>query len=79
MLRHVTRGPFHKKEMAKEMHILDDETQSRYDRLHGEERLCRALVELFNATGERRIKVEYEDYLAYTCSALKVAGMEDRI
>lgn len=65
--------------MAKEIHILDDEMQSRYDKLHGSEGLCYALVELFNAMGELRMKAEYGDYLAYTCSTLKAEGMEDMI
>ena len=65
--------------MAKEMEILDDEMQSRYDKLHGQEGLCCALVELINAMGEIRMKAEYGDYLAYTCSALKAEGMDEML
>ena len=65
--------------MAKEIEILDDEMQSRYDKLHGQEGLCCALVELVNAMGEIRMKAEYGDYLAYTCSALKGEGMDDML
>ena len=63
--------------MAEEVKILDDEMQSRYDRLHGEDGLCCALIEGFHAMTEMRMKAEYGDYLAYTCSALKAEGMSD--
>ena len=72
-------APFARKKMAKEIEILDDEMQSRYDKLHGQEGLCCALVELVNAMGEIRMKAEYGDYLAYTCSALKGEGMDDML
>lgn len=72
-------APFTGKKMAKEIQILDGEMQSRYEKLHGGEGLCCALVELLNAMGEIRLKAEYGDYLAYTCSALKAEGMEDII
>lgn len=41
---------------------------------HGEG-LCCALVELINAMEEIRMKAEYGDDLAYTCSALKAEGI----
>ena len=72
-------APFIRKKMAKEIHILDDEMQSRYDKLHGDEGLCCTLIELVNAMGEIRMKTEYGDYLAYTCSALKAEGIDDMI
>lgn len=65
--------------MAKEVEILDDEMQSRYDRIHGEDGLCSALVENFNATAELRMKAEYGDYLAYACTALKGENLKDMI
>ena len=73
---------FIKKKMAKGVEILDNEMQSRYDKIHGNEGLCHTEVELFNAMAERRMKAEYGDYLAYTCSALKKgkherSGMEN--
>ena len=71
--------PFTKKKMEKEIHILDDEMSSRYDKIHGDGGLCNALVELVNAMGEIRLKTEYGDYLAYTCSALKTDEMNDLI
>ena len=49
---------FTRKKMAKEIHIVDDEMQSRYDKIHGDEGLCCALVESFNATGEIRMKAK---------------------
>ena len=58
MLRNATRGPVYKKKMAKEIQVPDDEMQSRYDKLHGDEGLCCALVELFDAMGEIRMKAE---------------------
>lgn len=72
-------APFTKRKMAKEIHILDNEIQSRYDKMHGDEGLCCALVQLFNAMGEIRMKAEYGDYLLYTCAALKAEGMDDMI
>ena len=65
--------------MAKEVEILDDEMQSRYDRIHGEDGLCSALVEIFHAMAELRMKAEYGDYLAYACTALKGENMKDMI
>ena len=72
-------SPFRRRKMAKEVEILDDEVQSRYDKIHGEDGLCFALVELFNVMAELRLKAEYGDYLAYTCTALKGEGMNDMI
>ena len=51
-------APFTSKKMAKEIQVPDDEMQSRYDKLHGDEGLCCALVELFDAMGEIRMKAE---------------------
>ena len=65
--------------MEKEIEILDDEMQSRYEKIHGPDGLCFALVELFNVMAEVRLKVEYGDYLAYTCTAFKGEGMNDMI
>lgn len=65
--------------MAKEVEILDDEMQSRYERVHGEDGLCSALIELFNAMAELRMKAEYGDYLAYACTAFKGETMKDMI
>ena len=65
--------------MAKEVEILDDELQCRYDKIHGDDGLCFALVEIFNVMAELRLKAEYGDYLAYTCIALKGEGMNDMI
>ncbi len=56
------------------MEILDEEIQSRYDKIHGKDSLCFALVEIFNVMAELRLKAEYGDYLAYTCTALKGEG-----
>ena len=72
-------SPFRRRKMAKEVEILDDEVQSRYDKIHGDDGLCFALVELFNVMAELRLKAEYGDYLAYTCAALKGEGMSDMI
>lgn len=68
-----------RKTLAKEREILDDEMQSRYDRIHGEDGLCPALVEIFNAMAELRMKAEYEDYLTYACTALKGENKKDII
>ena len=56
---------------------MDDEMQSRYEKIHGPNGLCHALIELFNAIAELRLKAEYGDYLAYTCTALKGNNMDD--
>ena len=58
--------------------MLDDEMQSRYEKIHGENGLCFALVEGFNAVAELRMKAEYGDYIAYTCSTKKREGMNDK-
>ena len=71
--------PFTRKKMAKEIHILDDEMQSRYDQPHGDEGLCCTIVEVFNAMREIRMEAEYGDYLTCTCSTLKAEGMDDMI
>ena len=73
----LNAAPFVRKKMAKEIDILDGEMHSRYDKLHGEEGLCCALVELFNAMAELRMKAEYGDYLAYACVNLKIERMSD--
>lgn len=52
-------------------------TQSRYDKIHGDDGLCCALVKLFHAMAEIRMKVEYGDYLAYAYSILKTESMND--
>ena len=65
--------------MEKEVEILDAEMQSRYDKIHGDGGLCFALVDMFNVMAEVRLKAEYGDYLAYTCTALKGEGMNDMI
>ena len=65
--------------MAKEIEILDDEMQFRYDKIHGDDGLCFDLIEIFNVMAELRLKTEYGDYLAYTCIALKGEGMNDMI
>ena len=70
---------FMKKKLAKEMDILDDEMQSRYDKIHGEDGLYFTLVEIFNVMAKLRMKAEYGDYLAYTCSDLKSEKMNDLI
>ena len=72
-------SPFKRRKMIKEVEILDDEVQSRYDKIHGTDGLCCAIVELFNAMAELRLKAEYGDYLAYTCTALKGEAMSDMI
>ena len=51
-------APFTRKKMAKEIHVLDDEMQSRYDKIHGDEGLYCTLVESFNAMGEIRMKAK---------------------
>ena len=67
------------KRLAKGVDVLNDEMQSRYDSIHGEDGFCFALVELFNAMAELRMKAEYGDYLAYTCSDLKSEKMDHLI
>ncbi len=41
-------SPFRRSKMVKEVEILDDEIQSRYEKIHGKNGLCFALVEIFN-------------------------------
>ncbi|KAM0804870.1 hypothetical protein BDR22DRAFT_918691 [Usnea florida] len=53
------------------------EMHSRYDKLHGEDSLCCAIVELFKAIAKIRMKAEYGDYLAYACANLKIERMND--
>ena len=65
--------------MVKEVEILDDEIQSRYDKIHGPNGLCTSLIEEFNAMAELRMMAEYRDYLAYACLALKGENMNDMI
>ena len=71
--------PFYRKKIAKEVEILDGEMQSRYDKIYGDDGLCNALVEIFNTMAELRMKAEYGNYLAYTCSALKPQRMDELI
>ena len=68
-----------KRKKPKGVKIIDAEIQSRYDKIHGADGLCCALIEIFNAMAELRMKVEYGDYLAYTCTALKAEEMNDMI
>ena len=63
----------------KELEILDAEIQSRYDKIHGTNGLCVALVDIIDVMAKLRLKGEYGDYLAYTCTALKGEGMNDLI
>ncbi|KAM0805153.1 hypothetical protein BDR22DRAFT_885225 [Usnea florida] len=63
--------------MAKEIDILDGEMHSRYDKFYAEDSLYCALIELFNAIAEIRMKAEYGDYLAYACANLKTECMCD--
>lgn len=70
-------APFGRKKMVKEVEILDGIMQSRYDAIHAREWLCNAILELFNAMAEVRMKAEYGDYLAYACEALKTERMND--
>ena len=71
--------PFARKKLTEEVEILDNEMQSRYDKIHGKDGLCNTVIELFNAMAELRMKVEYGDYLSHTCSALKAENMGDMI
>ena len=71
--------PFAKKKLTQEVEILDNEMQSRYDKIHGSDGLCTTLVELFNAMAELRMMAEYGDYLAHVCSALKANNMSDMV
>ena len=70
-------APFLRRKMEKEIDILDGEMQSRYDKIHGDDGLCCALVGLFYAMSEIRMKVEYGDYLAYACVSLTTESMND--
>ena len=54
--------PFTRKEMVKEVELLDDEMQSRYDKIHGEVGLFYTLVETSNATAKLRLEAEYNDH-----------------
>ena len=65
--------------MNQEVEVLDNEMQSRYDKIHGSDGLCAIVMELFNAMAELRLKVEYSDYLAHTCSALRAENMGDMV
>ena len=69
--------PFVRRKMVEEVETLDDEIQSRFEKIHGADGLCYTLMELFNAMAELRMKVEYGDYLAYTCEALRGNNMND--
>ena len=72
-------SPFKRKKLAKDLEIIDDEVQSRYEKVHSDQGLCFALVEVFNTMAELRLKAEYGDYLAYTCLPLKGPNMDDLI
>ena len=63
--------------LTQEVEILDNEMQSRYEKIHGDGGLCATVMELFNAMAEVRLKAEYGDYLAHTCSVLKAENMSD--
>ena len=39
----LNANPFTPKKMAKEMEILDDEIESRYDKIQGSNKLCTAV------------------------------------
>ena len=77
-------APFRRK-MIKEIETFDAEMRSRYDKIHRDDGVgftlvdCFALVEIFNVMVELRLKAEYGDYLAYTCTALKGEAMSDMI
>ena len=58
---------------------MDDGISSRYEKIHGHEGLCYALVEQFNAMAELRMMAEYGDYLAYTCTTSKGDGTNDLV
>ena len=75
MLRMLILGK--KKKTMREIEHRDGEVQSRWEKIHGPDGLCSALVEVFNAMAEIRMKAEYGDYLAYTCSAWKDDTMND--
>lgn len=49
--------------MTKEVEVLDNEMQSRYDKVHGDEGICHILVELFNAVAEIRMNGDYDRLL----------------
>ena len=72
-------NPFARKKLTQEVEILDNEMQSRYDKIHGNNGLCTTLMELFNAMAELRMKAEYGGYLAHTCSALKAENMSEMV
>ena len=57
--------------VIKRVEVLDGEMWSRYEKIHGKDGLCSALVDIFNVRAELRLKAEYGDYLVYTRSALK--------
>ena len=73
----LNAAPFLRNKIAKEIDILGGEMQSRYDKIHGDDGLCCALVELFHAMSEIRMKAEYGDYLAYGCANSKTESMND--
>ena len=75
----LSASPFKRKKMLKEIEVLDGEMQSRYEKIHREDGLCSALIDTFYVMAELRLKAEYGDYLAYTCSALKGEGMNNMI
>lgn len=46
-------------------------TASRWEEVHGENGLCQTIVEYIQAVIELRFRLEYGDYLAVSCGALK--------
>lgn len=72
-------NPFTRKTINQEVEILDNEMQSRYEKIHGSDGLCATVMELFNALAELRLEVGYGDYLAHTCAALGAEDMGDMV
>ena len=72
-------SPFGRKKIAREVEVLYGDMNSRYEKIHGPNGLCVVVVDVSNAMAELRLKAEYGDYLAYTCSALKGDNFNDMI
>ena len=75
----LNANSFTRKEMtkeAKELEILDDEIQSRFEKILGQKVLCQTLVEFFDTMVQLRMMAEYGDYLAYTCMSLNGNDMD---
>lgn len=62
-------APFIKKKMAKEVEILDNEMQSRHDKIHGNEGLCCASVDAYT---EHMLKMAaaYDNVIVTTSARL---------